>query len=195
QLAERWRKGLADSNQTPQRVALLRDSGEWRVYTPGSEAGLPLSILQTFTPPKGKVAREDLNLKIDATTTALLGLPGISADPGQSRDHILIAQLLLHAWTKGKDLDLHQLITQIQEPPLSKIGAFDVETFYPEKERLKLAVSLNNILAAPSFSTWIQGEPLDLSKMLYGPGNKPRQLIFYVAHLEDAQRMFFIALL
>lgn len=194
QLAERWRKGLLDSGQTPDRIRRLRESGEWRVYTPGSEAGLPLSVLQTFAAPKGKVPREALNQKIDATTTALLGLTGTAADPVQSREHILIAQLLLNAWTKGQDLDLHALITQIQVPPLAKIGAFDMETFYPEKERLKLAVALNNILAAPSFSTWIHGDPLDLAQLLYG-GKKPRHLIFYVAHLDDAQRMFFITLL
>jgi hypothetical protein len=175
-------------------VKLLQKEAEWRVYTPGSEAGLPLSILGTFAAPKGKVSREELNQKIEATATALLGLTGISADPVQSREHILISQLLLHSWGKGKDIDLTQLIGHIQEPPLAKIGAFDVDTFYPEKDRLKLAVALNNILAAPSFSTWITGEPLDLAKLLSG-GKKPRQLIFYLAHLEDAQRMFFLTLL
>lgn len=195
ELANRWRKGLADWGQTPERIARLRDSSEWRIYTPGSEAGLPLSILQTFTAPKDNVSREALNQKIDATTTALLGLSGISSDPVQSREHILIAQLLLNAWRKGQDLDLPQLITQIQVPPLRKIGAFDVDTFYPEKDRLKLAVALNNILAAPSFSTWISGEALDLSRLLESPNGKPRQLIFYIAHLEDTQRMFFLTLL
>ncbi len=194
ELAERWRKGLAEWGQQPQRIQRLRDSAEWRVYTPGSEAGLPLSILQTFNAPKGNVSREALNQKIDATATALLGLTGISSDPVQSREHILIAQLLLNAWSKGQDMDLPQLITQIQVPPLRKIGAFEVDTFYPEKDRLKLAVALNNILAAPSFSTWITGEPLDLERLL-GGGQKPRQLIFYVAHLEDAQRLFFLTLL
>ncbi|HEV3260303.1 MAG TPA: hypothetical protein VG013_25840, partial [Gemmataceae bacterium] len=194
QLADSWRKGLADWGQSPDRIKRLRESSEWRIYTPGSEAGLPLSILQTFAAPKGTVTREALNQKIDATTTALLGLTGITADPVQSREHILIAQLLLHAWGAGRDLDLQQLIEQIQAPPLGKIGAFDVDTFYPEKERLKLAVTLNNILAAPSFSTWITGETLDLSRMLYA-GNKPRQLVFYIAHLEDAQRLFFLTLL
>jgi hypothetical protein len=194
QIADQWRQGLADWGQTPARVKLLKDAAERRVYTPGSEAGLPLSILGTFAAPKGKVPREELNQKIESTATALLGLTGISADPVQSREHILISQLLLYYWTKGKDLDLPRLIVSIQEPPLSKIGAFDVDTFYPEKERLKLAVALNNILAAPSFSTWIEGEPLDLSKLLAG-GKKPRQLIFYLAHLEDAQRMFFLTLL
>jgi uncharacterized protein DUF87 len=194
QLAETWRTGLAEWGQLPERIARLRDSSEWRIYTPGSEAGLSLSILQTFAAPKGTVAREALNQKIDATATALLGLTGINADPVQSREHILIAQLLLHAWSAGRDLGLTQLIEQIQVPPLNKIGAFDVDTFYPEKDRLKLAVSLNNILAAPSFSTWITGEALDLSQMLYA-GKKPRQLIFHIAHLEDAQRMFFLTML
>src|SRR5207244_575127 len=161
QTADQWRQGLADWGQTPERVQLLKNAAERRVYTPGSEAGLPLSILGTFAAPKGKVPREEFNQKIEGTATALLGLTGISADPVQSREHILISQLLLHSWSKGKDLDLRQLIAQIQAPPMANVGAFDVETFYPEKDRLRLAVALNNILAAPSFSTWITGEPLD----------------------------------
>src|SRR5262249_27405011 len=100
----------------------------------------------------------------------------------------------LHFWTKGKDLDLPQLITAIQAPPMNKIGAFEVDTFYPEKDRLKLAVALNNILAAPSFSTWIVGEPLDLTQLLSG-GTTPKQMIFYLAHREGAQRIFFLTLL
>jgi hypothetical protein len=194
EVARTWRQGLADWGQSPERIARLRASSEWRIYTPGSEAGLPLSILQTFSAPRTPISREALNAKIDATTTALLGLSGIEADPVQSREHILIAQLLLHAWSRKRDLDLPQLIAQIQAPPLRTIGAFDVETFYPEKDRLRLALALNNILAAPSFSTWITGEPLRLADMLHA-GDKPRQLIFYIAHLEDAQRLFFLTLL
>lgn len=195
EMANTWKEGLENSLQTPDRIKLLKDSSEWRVYTPGSEAGLPLSILKTFSAPEGNVLREQLNQRIDATATALLGLTGIVADPVQSREHILIAQILLHSWSRGKDIDLQGIIQQIQLPPMDRIGAFDVETFYPEKERLKLAVALNNILAAPSFSTWVNGEPLDLSNMMYTEEGKPRQLIFYVAHLEESQRLFFITLL
>jgi len=194
-LSERWQKGLAETGQSPRRIQELRDKAEYRIYTPGSEAGLPLSILNKFTAPKEPMSREDLNQKIDATASALLGLTGVSADPVQSREHILIAQLLLHAWTQGKDLDLPRLIAQIQEPPVRTIGALDVETFYKEKERMKLAIALNNILAAPSFSTWLTGDPLDLNYLLAGSPGKTRQLIFYVAHLDDRQRMFFITLL
>jgi Helicase HerA-like C-terminal len=195
QLAQRWRQGLEETGQSPARIRQLLDRSEFRIYTPGSEAGLPLSILQNFKAPKGDILREDLNQKIDATASALLGLTGTAKDPVQSREHVLIAQLLLNAWTTGRDLDLHQLIEEIQEPPVQKVGALELETFYKKKDRLKLAVALNNILASPSFSTWLEGDPLDLASLLVSPSGKARQLIFSVAHLDDAQRMFFITLL
>jgi hypothetical protein len=196
QVAARWRKGLAESGQMPERIARLKAASEWRVYTPGSEAGLPLSILGSFSAPKDstRMPREVLTQKIDATATALLGLTGIASDPVQSREHILIAQLLLHAWTAGKDLDLAGLIVQIQDPPIRTVGALNMDVFFPPKERLKFASTLNNVLAAPSFSMWTTGESLDLAAMLYRAG-KPQQLIFYIAHLDDTQRMFFTTLL
>ncbi|MCX7701006.1 MAG: DUF853 family protein, partial [Gemmataceae bacterium] len=192
-LAETWRQGLADSLQTPHRIELLRQASDFAVYTPGSDAGLPLAILKNFAAPPPGLPREEFAQRIDATVTALLGLTGISSDPVQSREHVFIAQLLLHAWSRGEDLDLAQLISRVQTPPLRTIGAFDVETFYPERERLKLALALNNLLASPSFATWIEGDPLDLSVLL--PNDRPRQIIFYLAHLDDAQRMFFLSLL
>jgi hypothetical protein len=194
QIAARWRQGLKETAQTPERIARLKASSEWRIYTPGSEAGLPLSILGTFAAPKAGMSREVMTQKIDATATALLGLTGIASDPIQSREHILIAQLLLHFWSAGKDLDLPALILQIQNPPIRTVGAYNLETFFPAKDRLKFASTLNNVLAAPSFLTWTTGEPLDLASMIYKAG-KPQQLIFYIAHLDDTQRMFFSTLL
>ena len=85
-----WRQGLADSYQETKRVSLCRSSSEWRIYTPGSEAGLPVSILGSFKAPPGDLPREALNQRIDATPTAVLGLTGLSADPVQSREHILL---------------------------------------------------------------------------------------------------------
>src|SRR4051812_25897574 len=194
QLAARWRQGLAETGQTPARIGYLRDAADYRIYTPGSEAGLPLSLLGSFAAPREQLPHEALTQKIDATATALLGLTGIAADPVQSREHILIAQLLLHAWTNGRDLDLGDLIRDIQDPPVRTVGVYNLETFFPAKDRLKLASTLNNVLAAPGFATWTAGEPLDLSAMLYRAG-RPQHLIFYVAHLDDSQRMFFITLL
>ena len=193
QTAEKWKAGLEGSLQSAKRIELLKNSSEFAVYTPGSDSGLPLAILKTFSAPPPGLPREELAQRIDATVAALLGLTGISADPLQSREHVFIAQLLLHAWNKGEDLDLAQLIGRVQVPPIRTIGAFDVETFYPEKDRLKLALALNNLLASPSFATWIEGDPLDLTVLM--KGSKPRQVIFYLAHLDDSQRMFFISLL
>jgi hypothetical protein len=194
ELAARWQQGLTDTYQTPERIERLRQACSLRIYTPGSETGLPLSILSSFSAPQENLPRELLIHKIDATTTALLDLTGVEHDPIQSREHILVAQLLLHAWEAGKSLDLPTLIFQIQDPPLRTIGTYDLDTFFPEQERLEFASALNNVLASPSFATWTTGEPLDLSTMLYRNG-RPQQLIFYTAHLDDQQRMFFTTLL
>jgi hypothetical protein len=194
QLAERWRKGLADTAQTPERITRLRLAADYRIYTPGSEAGLPLSILGTLAAPKGGLAGEDLSQKVTATATALLGLTGIAGDPVQSREHVLVARLLQHAWDEGRDVDLPKMIHAIQDPPIRTVGAYNLETFFPARERLKFASLLNNVLASPSFAAWARGEPLDLGAMLYRAG-RPQHLIFYLAHLDDGQRMFFTALL
>ncbi len=194
-VATRWRQGLQDWGQGPDRIAKLQETAEWKLYTPGSEAGLPVSVVQNFAAPHDLHDREALIERVEATTTALLGLTNVSADPVKSREHILISNLLLAAWREGRDLDLPHLINEITHPPLRKIGTFDIDMFYPEDERMELALALNNLLASPSFSGWVSGEPLELETMLYTPEGKPRQLIFYMAHLDDTQRMFFLTLL
>jgi hypothetical protein len=194
QLSDRWRKGLEETAQTPDRIARLKAASDQRIYTPGSEAGLPLSILGTFAAPKGKLPLEDLNHKIEALATALLGLTGVQSDPVQSREHILISNLLLDRWQAGRDVDLTGLIQLIEKPPIKNVGAYAMETFFPARERVKFAATLNNVLAAPSFKTWTTGDPLDLTAMLYR-GGRPQQVIFYTAHLDDTQRMFFTTLL
>lgn len=194
-IAETWRRGLEEWGQTPERIRRLQASSDWRIYTPGSEAGLPLSVLASFAAPRGEITREALTERVEATASGVLGLTAAASDPVQSREHILIANLLLHSWMQGKDLTLERIIHQVQSPPFSKIGAFDIETFYPEKDRMRLAVALNNILASPSFASWITGEPLDLGRLLYAADGRPRQCIFYLAHLDDSQRMFFLTLL
>ena len=194
QLSERWKKGLIDSGQQPERVREVSQHTDFRLYTPGSEAGLGLSILRTFAAPKAKLSLEDLTQKVSATATALLGLSGVSADPVQSREHVLISHLIAHAWDQGRDLDLVGLIGEIRNPSISSIGAYNLETFFPARERMKFASQLNNMLASPVFTTWTRGEQLDLGSMLYRNG-RPQHLVFYLAHLDDNQRMFFTTLL
>ena len=116
-------------------------------------------------------------------------------DPVRSREHILLSNIFENAWKAGTDLTLGELILQTQNPPFEKLGVFDVATFFPDKDRFALAMLLNNILAAPSFQTWIEGQPLNIDELLYAPDGRPRHSIFYIAHLSDEERMFFVTLL
>jgi hypothetical protein len=197
QQAELWRKGLAAWGQDGARIRRLRDTADIAVYTPGSTAGLPVSIVKSFAAPTAAV-RDDAELfreRIGTTATSLLGLLGIEADPLQSREHILLARLFETAWREGRDLDLPGLIQQIQSPPVAKVGALDLDTFFPAKDRFELATRLNNLLAAPGFDAWLEGEPLDVGALLHTAEGKPRAAIFSIAHLSDAERMFFVSLL
>ncbi len=197
QQAEFWKKGLADWGQEGSRIKRLRDAADFRVYTPGSNAGIPVSILKSFAapPPKLREDSELLSERVNTTATSLLGLLGIDADPLKSREHILISNILNSVWSAGKDLDIAGLIQQIQSPPMTKIGVMDIESVFPSKERFELAMSLNNLLAAPGFSSWMEGEALDIEQILHTPEGKPRVSIFSIAHLNDAERMFFVSLL
>ena len=196
-IAETWQQGLKDWGQDGARIRTLKESADFRIYTPGSDAGLPVSILASLCAPKLNWSdnEELLRDKIQGTVSALLGLVGIEADPIKSREHILLSNIFEHFWRRGEDLDLARLIRAIQTPPVRQLGVFDVDTFFPEKERFALAMSLNNIIAAPSFDLWLRGEPLDTSQLLYTAEGKPRHSIFYIAHLSDQQRMFFVTLL
>lgn len=195
--AESWKNGLAKWGEDGERIARLRQAAEFRIYTPGSEAGLPVSVLSTLAAPPPEVL-EDGDLMRDRVATlagSLLGLIGIDADPVKSREHILLSTLLDQTWRAGEDLDLGGLIQKIQKPPFETIGVLQVESFFPAKDRFELAMAVNNLLASPGFSGWLSGEPLDVGRMLYGEAGKPRIAIFSIAHLGDAERMFFVSLL
>jgi hypothetical protein len=158
---------------------------------------LPVSILKSFAAPSPEMLddAELMRERIATTVTSLLGLIGLQADPIQSREHILLSSILDSAWREGRNLDLAALIHHIQTPPMTKVGVLDVESFFPSKERFALAMQLNNLLAAPGFAAWMEGEALDVGQMLYGASGKPRIAIFSIAHLNDAERMFFVSLL
>ena len=197
QQAALWQKGLAEWGQSPERIQRLRDAADFVIYTPGSSAGVPVSILKSFAAPPAEIL-EDGELfqeRINTTVTSLLGLLNIEADPLQSREHILLATIIGKMWQEGHDLDLAALISQIQTPPVTKIGVLDLESFYPSKDRFGLVMALNNLLASPGFSAWLEGVPLDIASILHTPQGKPRVAVFSVAHLSDNERMFFVSML
>ena len=195
--AQTWREGLAAWGQDGDRIRRLREAAEFAIYTPGSTAGRPLSILRSLAAPAPGI-RDDPELladRVGTTVTGLLGLLGMEADPLQSRDHILLATILQEFWRSGRDLDLAGLLRAIQEPPVDRIGVMEVEAFHPSRDRYALALKINNLLASPGFVTWLAGEPLDVGRLLFDAAGKPRVSIVSIAHLPDAERMFLVTLL
>ncbi len=193
-----WQGGLQKWGISPERIRALKNAAQFAIYTPGSDAGLSVSILSSLKAPEipWENNREVLRERIASTVTALLGLVGLeNLDPLSSREHILLSNILETAWSKGKSLDLTELILQTQSPPFDHLGAFNVDTFFPAKSRMSLAMQLNNILASPVFEAWRVGQALDIEGMLYMPDGRPRHSVFYLAHLSDSERMFFVTLL
>jgi hypothetical protein len=192
-----WRDGLAKWDQGPERIHRFCDAVDRVIYTPGSSAGIPITVLKSFHVPPAEIIadNEQFHEHIAAAASGLLALLGIDADPIRSREHIFLSTVFESAWRDGQDLDLPSLIRQMLQPPFSKIGVVDLESFYPADERTKLSMQLNNLLASPSFASWLDGEPLDIQRLLYTPEGRPRLAIISIAHLDEAQRMFFVTIL
>ncbi len=196
--SDKWKKGLADWGLGAEQLKALGDNTDFAIYTPGSSSGISVNILSSFQAPDldWEANAEVLRERISSTVTALLGLIGLNdIDPLRSREHILLANLIETAWINKQSLSLTDLILQVQNPPMERLGAFPIESFFPEKERFSLAILLNNFLAAPSFQVWQQGQTLDISELLASKSGKPRHSIFYLAHLSENERMFFVTLL
>ncbi len=196
EMAHKWQEGLASWDIAPDRIAQLRQTAQFTIFTPGSQAGQPVNVLNFFDTPDvdWEEHEEPLRERIGGIVSALLGLVGVEADPLQSPEHILLARIIEHVWRVGDSLDLPTLIRLLQKPPFQQVGVFELETFFPEKDRFALARSLNNLIAAPGFETWREGTSLDVSSLLFADDGRPRASIFYLAHLNDAQRMFFVTL-
>ena len=197
QQAALWRKGLEASGVDSERMARLATDVDMRIVTPGSSAGISLDLVGDLSPPDASWDddAEALRDEIQGLVSGLLVMAGIDADPLTSREHILLSNLIEHGWRSGGALDLTTLLLQVQEPPLRRLGVFDLDTFYPAKDRTKLAMRLNGLMASPSFAGWMEGEPLDMELLLRAPDGRPRASIVYLAHLDDAERMFVVTLL
>ncbi len=194
--AKTWKEGLAAWDQDASRIKTFRESCDVAIYTPGSQAGLPLTVVRSFGAPSQAVLdnSDAMRERVNAAAAGLLALLGIDADPIRSREHILLTNIFDRAWREKKDLDLGQLIREIQSPSFKKVGVLDLDTFYPATERFTLAMTLNNLLASPGFSAWMEGEALDIQRLLWTAEGKPRLSIMSIAHLSDSERMFFVTI-
>ncbi len=197
EMAKTWEEGLASWGQGKDRIRSLKEKTSFSIYTPGSSAGMPISVVNDFHAPSQEIVNDlDMfNSMVSSTTVSLLSLVDIKGDALKSREHILISSLLLHFWRRGEDMDLERLIGHIVNPPFDKVGVFGLDIFFPQRDRMELAMRLNNVLASPIFAAWMQGDPLDIQKILYTEDGKPKTSIFSIAHLNDSERMFFVTML
>jgi hypothetical protein len=194
QQADAWKQGLAEWGEDGARIERLRAAADFTIYTPGSRTGLPLSILSSFAAPADAGDTEAMADRASTTAMGVLTLAGVEAEV-RGREHTFLSALLTASWKAGRDLDLGGFIQGLQSPPFEKVGVLDVDAFYPAKERFELVTRLNAVLASPGFEQWLDGEPLDAGRLLYGAQGKPRVSVISIAHLDDAHRMFFVSLL
>jgi hypothetical protein len=195
--AKKWSDALAAWGQDGARIARLKSNCEMAVYTPGSSAGLALSVVRSLAVPSASVLSDAdaLRQRISSAVAGLLALMGIDAEGPSSREPTLLAAIFENAWRVGRDLDMAGLIREIQSPAINKVGLVDLETFYPAKQRFELTMTLNNLVASPSVAGWMEGEPLDVGRLLTTPAGRPRLSIVSIAHLADRERMFFVTVL
>ena len=192
--AAKWTKGLASWGQDGARIQRLRDAADFTIYTPGSTAGVPVSVLSPFAPPSLD-DDEQVRDRVQTTVSSLLALAGVDADPVRSREHVLLSTILLAAWKAGESPDVATLVQRVQKPPMTRIGAMQLDAFFPERDRFAFAMAINGLVAAPGFETWTLGDPLDAAAFFRTAAGQPRVSVFSLAHLSDHQRMFFVALL
>ncbi|MEL6982090.1 MAG: DUF87 domain-containing protein [Actinomycetota bacterium] len=192
--AELWSNGLGSWGLGTDDVSALATAADPVIYTPGSNAGVPVDVLGRLTAPAtdDPSARQD---EVDSTVAGLLGLVGIDSDPLSGREHILLANLITRSWDEGKDLDLPTLLGQILNPPMRKLGVLDLDSFFPASDRNALVMKLNGLLASPSFAAWAEGAPLDIEKMLWKPDGTARAAVMSLGHLEEGERQFAVTLI
>ena len=191
--AGQWRDGLASWDIDGERMQRLKQAAPITIYTPGSQSGTPINVLGNLTAPPAGTDIEAIRAEIEGLVSSLLVLAGIESDPISGPEHILLANLIEAAWMEGRSLDLAGLIGSIPKPPFRKLGVFEIDAFFPEKQRMALAMRLNGLIASPSFAAWMTGEPLSIPDLLTKGG--PRGAILYLAHLSDTERQFFVTLL
>lgn len=195
-VAGSWENGLKSFYQDKNRIKLYKENADFTIYTPGSSTGIPLSVLSSFDVPSEDILDDPdtFSSMINSTVMGLLALIDTKADPLSSKEYMLLATIFSYFWKKKRDLTLEELIGYIASPPFERVGVLNLKIFYPQNERLKLAMLLNNVLASPGFSMWTEGEPLNIQKLLYTGEGKPKVSILSIAHLDTAQRMFFVTL-
>ena len=197
EVAATWERGVARTGLAKADLAALRARMSLTVYTPGSPAGVPVNVLASLEKPTRAVLEDDEAVRdlVSDTVSGLMGLVGRRPDPVKDPAHVVLCHVLETAWRAGEDLDLAGLILRLVDPPFKKVGVFPVDRFFPPDDRMELAVAFNGVVASPSFAVWNRGPTLDPARFFATEGAKTPVSIFALAHLEEAERQFFVSLL
>jgi Helicase HerA, central domain len=193
--ARRWIEGIESSGQSLSRVATLRNSAEFSVYTPGLAGQQSINLLTGFEVPTysedESVIRERASLLVNKIMSAL----GSDTDPMTDPGHVYLTELLLNSWRSGNDLPLEQWSGLVITPPesLDHIDGIDINDFFPPKERIKLARSL--IGFRRQAAKWLTGTPLNIENFINKTENGlPKVSIFTLRHLNTEDRQMFISM-
>jgi hypothetical protein len=196
EVATQWRDGLAGWDIGPERIAALKAAAEFTIYTPGSMSGVPLNIVGSLRRPAEGTDAETVSDEVEGFVSGLLAMVGVDSDPLSGREHILLANLIETAWAEGRDLDLPTLVAQVQDPPIRRLGVYELDAFFPPKDRTQLAMTLNGLLASRAFAAWAEGPDLDIDRLLTAAdGKRPACSIVSLSHLSDEERQFVVSLL
>jgi len=191
-----WKEGIESWGQDVERVRKFHHVKK-TIYTPGSSTGVAINILSSLDVPPAEVMQDSdtFSSYLKSTATSLLSLVGIEADPLESKEYVLLAQIITQSWIGAENLSIEGIIGKIINPSFKKIGVLPLDNFYPQGARFALAAKFNALLASPSFSLWLNGDSLDIQKLLYDDQGKAKIAIFSISHLNDTERMFFVTLL
>lgn len=191
-----WKSGIESFDQDLERVKTFADV-EKTIYTPGSSAGIGVNILGSFEAPPEDVINESdtFSSLINTTVSSLLALLSLKGDSLNSKENLLLSNIFHHYWSQNISLSIEDLISYVISPPFEKIGVLSLDSFYPQTQRMKLAQLFNSVISSVTFSSWIEGEALNIQNMLYDEDGKAKVAIFSIAHLNDEERMFFVSIL
>jgi hypothetical protein len=194
--ARRWREGLAGWGLSARDSSALRARAAIRVITPGTSSGESLHVLSPLEVPTDlwEVDEEAAREALSASISLLLRMVKRDPDPTRGREHVLLAHLAERRLRAGQAAGLETLLSDLQAPPIARLGALSVDEFLPPKERASLATDLNALIASPTFASWRRGAPLDVGSWLERDDDRVPITIVSVAHLEDEERQLVLGL-
>jgi hypothetical protein len=197
ELAEERRRGLSGWSIDESHLAAFDRSTAVRIITPGTTSGELLHVLSSLERRSDRWNHdpESARAALSAAISLVLRLLGLDPDPARSREHVLLSVLAERRLVAGQSADLPALLEDLARPPLTHIGALEIDAFLGKRHRRELAAALNTLLASPTFASWRQGATLDIASWVAPKNGRTPAVIVSVAHLDDDERTLVLGVL